>query len=75
MGEVAAEFQGPALLFFSGKDSIVMLALAERAFSPARVPFPVVMDAGRNFPRSLVRDPQVAELGVRLVIASLQESI
>jgi sulfate adenylyltransferase subunit 2 len=77
MREVAAEFERPALLFSGGKDSIVMLALAEKAFWPARIPFPVMhVDTGHNFPEVLeFRDRRVAELGVRLVIASVQESI
>jgi sulfate adenylyltransferase subunit 2 len=75
--EVAAEFERPALLFSGGKDSIVMLVLAEKAFWPARVPFPVMhVDTGHNFPEVLeFRDRRVAELGVRLVVASVQESI
>jgi sulfate adenylyltransferase subunit 2 len=77
MREVAAEFERPALLFSGGKDSIVMLALAEKAFWPARIPFPVMhVDTGHNFPEVLeFRDRRVAELGVRLVVASVQESI
>jgi len=77
MREVAAEFERPALLFSGGKDSIVMLALAEKAFRPARIPFPVMhVDTGHNFPEVLeFRDGRVAELGVRLVVASVQESI
>jgi sulfate adenylyltransferase subunit 2 len=75
--EVAAEFERPALLFSGGKDSIVMLALAEKAFKPANVPFPVMhVDTGHNFPEVLeYRDKRVAELGVRLVVASVQDSI
>jgi sulfate adenylyltransferase subunit 2 len=77
MREVAAEFERPALLFSGGKDSIVMLALAAKAFWPARIPFPVMhVDTGHNFPEALeFRDRRVAELGVRLVVASVQESI
>ena len=77
MREVAAEFERPALLFSGGKDSIVMLALAEKAFWPARIPFPVMhVDTGHNFPEVLeFRDQRVAELGVRLVVASVQASI
>jgi len=77
MREVAAEFERPALLFSGGKDSIVMLALAQKAFWPARIPFPVMhVDTGHNFPEVLqFRDRRVAELGVRLVVASVQESI
>jgi sulfate adenylyltransferase subunit 2 len=75
--EVAAEFERPALLFSGGKDSIVMLALAERAFRPAHIPFPVVhIDTGHNFPEVLAfRDRRAAELGVRLVVGSVQKSI
>ncbi len=77
MREVAAEFERPVLLFSGGKDSIVMLALAERAFWPARVPFPVMhVDTGHNFPEVLAyRDRRVADLGIRLIIASVQETI
>src|SRR5690348_11887638 len=77
MREVAAEFERPVLLFSGGKDSIVMLALAERAFSPAKIPFPVMhVDTGHNFPEVMdFRDRRVAETGVRLVVASVQESI
>jgi sulfate adenylyltransferase subunit 2 len=75
--EVAAEFERPVLLFSGGKDSIVMLRLAEKAFWPARIPFPVMhVDTGHNFAEVLeFRDRRVAELGVRLVVASVQESI
>jgi sulfate adenylyltransferase subunit 2 len=77
MREVAAEFERPVLLFSGGKDSIVMLALAERAFRPAKIPFPVMhVDTGHNFDEVLeLRDRRAAELGVRLVVASVQESI
>ncbi|MGN6677225.1 MAG: sulfate adenylyltransferase subunit CysD [Streptosporangiaceae bacterium] len=77
MREVAAEFERPVLLFSGGKDSITMLALAERAFAPARIPFPVMhIDTGHNFDEVLAfRDRRVAELGVRLIVASVQESI
>jgi sulfate adenylyltransferase subunit 2 len=77
MREVAAEFERPVLLFSGGKDSIVMLALAERAFRPAKIPFPVMhVDTGHNFDEVLAfRDRRVAELGVRLIVASVQESI
>src|ERR1700760_5124607 len=75
--EVAAEFERPALLFSGGKDSIVMLALAERAFRPAHIPFPVVhIDTGHNFPEVLeFRDRIVDQLGIRLVVGSVQDSI
>jgi sulfate adenylyltransferase subunit 2 len=77
MREVAAEFERPVLLFSGGKDSIVMLALAERAFAPAPIPFPVMhVDTGHNFPEVLeFRDRRVAEADARLVVASVQESI
>jgi sulfate adenylyltransferase subunit 2 len=77
MREVAAEFERPVLLFSGGKDSIVMLALAERAFRPARIPFPVMhIDTGHNFREVLdFRDRRAAELGLRLVVASVQDSI
>ncbi len=75
--EVAAEFERPCLLFSGGKDSIVMLHLAVKAFSPARLPFPVMhVDTGHNFPEVLdYRDRSLAEAGARLVVASVQESI
>jgi sulfate adenylyltransferase subunit 2 len=75
--EVAAEFERPVLLFSGGKDSIVMLALAERAFWPARIPFPVMhVDTGHNFAEVMeFRDRRVAEIGVKLVVASVQESL
>jgi len=75
--EVVAEFERPVLLFSGGKDSIVMLRLAEKAFHPARIPFPVMhVDTGHNFPEVLnYRDRRVAELGIRLVVGSVQEAI
>jgi sulfate adenylyltransferase subunit 2 len=75
--EVAAEFERPVLLFSGGKDSAVMLRLAEKAFWPARIPFPVMhVDTGHNFDEVLdYRDRRVAELGIQLVVASVQESI
>ncbi len=75
--EVAAEFERPVLLFSGGKDSIVMLALAEKAFWPARIPFPVMhIDTGHNFAEVMeYRDHRVDEAGVQLVVASVQESI
>src|SRR2546422_4622633 len=75
--EVAAEFERPVLLFSGGKDSIVLLRLAEKAFRPGRFPFPLMhIDTGHNFPEAIAfRDKRVAELGERLVIASVQESI
>src|ERR1700761_663458 len=75
--EVAAEFERPVLLFSGGKDSIVMLRLAEKAFWPAPVPFQVMhVDTGHNFPEVIeYRDRRAAELGERLIVASVQESI
>jgi len=75
--EVAAEFERPVLLFSGGKDSVVMLALADKAFRPARIPFPVMhVDTGHNFGEVIeFRDQRVAELGVRLIVASVQDSI
>jgi sulfate adenylyltransferase subunit 2 len=77
MREVAAEFERPVLLFSGGKDSIVMLALAERAFAPAHVPFPVMhIDTGHNFPEVLeFIDRRAAQAGTRLIVASVQDSI
>jgi sulfate adenylyltransferase subunit 2 len=77
MREVAAEFERPVLLFSGGKDSIVLLRLAEKAFRPASFPFPVMhIDTGHNFPEVLeFRDRRVAELGERLIVASVQDSI
>jgi sulfate adenylyltransferase subunit 2 len=77
MREVAAEFERPVLLFSGGKDSIVMLALAERAFAPAHIPFPVMhIDTGHNFAEVLeFRDRRAAEVGTRLIVASVQDSI
>jgi len=71
MREVMAEFERPVLLFSGGKDSIVMLRLAEKAFAPARIPFPVMhVDTGHNFPEVLeFRDRRVATLGLNLVIS------
>jgi sulfate adenylyltransferase subunit 2 len=75
--EVAAEFERPALLFSGGKDSIVMLHLAVKAFAPARVPFPVMhVDTGHNFDEVMeFRDRVVAQSGVRLVVARLEDDI
>ncbi len=77
MREVAAEFEHPVLLFSGGKDSIVLLRLAEKAFRPAPFPFPLMhVDTGHNFPEVIeFRDRRVAELGERLLVASVQESI
>ncbi|HSD79560.1 MAG TPA: sulfate adenylyltransferase subunit CysD [Solirubrobacteraceae bacterium] len=77
MREVAAEFERPVLLFSGGKDSIVLLHLAYKAFRPGRFPFPLMhVDTGHNFPEVIAfRDRRVAELGERLIVASVQESI
>jgi sulfate adenylyltransferase subunit 2 len=77
MREVAAELERPVLLFSGGKDSIVLLRLAEKAFRPARFPFPLMhVDTGHNFPEVIeFRDRRVAELGERLIVASVQDSI
>jgi sulfate adenylyltransferase subunit 2 len=75
--EVAAEFERPVLLFSGGKDSAVMLHVAMKAFAPGRLPFPVMhVDTGHNFSEVLAfRDQRVAELGVRLVVAKVQDDI
>jgi sulfate adenylyltransferase subunit 2 len=75
--EVAAEFERPCLLFSGGKDSVVMLELAIRAFAPARIPFPVMhVDTGHNFPEVIeFRDRRLERAGARLVVASVQDSI
>jgi sulfate adenylyltransferase subunit 2 len=75
--ELAAERERPVLLFSGGKDSIVILRLAEKAFRPSRFPFPLMhVDTGHNFPEVIeYRDRAVARLGERLIVASVQESI
>jgi sulfate adenylyltransferase subunit 2 len=77
MREVAAEFERPVLLFSGGKDSIVLLRLAEKAFRPGSFPFPLMhVDTDHNFPEVIeFRDRRVAELGERLIVASVQDSI
>ena len=77
MREVAAEFENPALMFSGGKDSIVMLRLAEKAFSPAKIPYPMLhVDTGHNFKEVIdFRDKRAAELGCKLIVASVQDSI
>ena len=77
MREVAAEFERPVLLFSGGKDSIVLLRLAEKAFRPGRFPFPLMhVDTGHNFEEVYeYRDRRVAELGERLIVASVQDDI
>jgi len=75
--EVAAQFEKPALLFSGGKDSIIMVHLAVKAFHPARIPFTLVhIDTGHNFHETIeYRDDLVNKLGARLVVGSVQESI
>src|SRR5260221_1526778 len=75
--EVAAEFERPVLLFSGGKDSVVMLHIAKKAFWPARLPFPVMhIDTGHNFHEVIeFRDASVQKLDVNLIVASVQESI
>ncbi|MHB1299395.1 MAG: sulfate adenylyltransferase subunit CysD [Burkholderiales bacterium] len=77
MREVAAECANPALLFSGGKDSIVLLRLAEKAFRPAKFPFPLLhIDTGHNFPEVIdFRDRRALELGERLIVRSMEESI
>jgi sulfate adenylyltransferase subunit 2 len=77
MRELAAELERPVLLFSGGKDSIVLLRLAEKAFRPGKFPFPVMhVDTGHNFPEVIeFRDRRVAELDEKLLVASVQESI
>src|SRR3954462_13556475 len=75
--EVAAESQRPCLLFSGGKDSIVMLRLAQKAFWPAPIPFPMMhVDIGHNFGEVLAfRDKRVEELGVQLIVASVPDAL
>src|SRR5712675_2406000 len=77
MREVAAEFERPVLLFSGGKDSIVLLRLAEKAFRPAPLPFPIMhVDTGHNFPEAIeFRDRRVDELREQLLVAHVQDSI
>ncbi|HCT77268.1 MAG TPA: sulfate adenylyltransferase subunit CysD [Micromonosporaceae bacterium] len=77
MREVVAELERPVLLFSGGKDSIVMLRLAEKAFAPGRIPFPLMhVDTGHNFPEVLAyRDERIAELGIQLIVASVPEAL
>ena len=75
--EVAAQFQNPVLMFSGGKDSILMAYLAQKAFYPARVPFPFLhVDTGHNFPETIeFRDRLVERMGVRLIVGSVQDAI
>ncbi len=77
MREVYAQFENPAILFSGGKDSIVLTHLAKKAFWPAKIPFPLVhIDTGHNFPETMeFRDKLVKELGVKLIVGSVQKSI
>ena len=75
--EVAAQFERPVLLFSGGKDSITLVRLAQKAFWPAKIPFPLMhIDTGHNFPETIeFRDRLVAELGVELIVREVQDSI
>jgi sulfate adenylyltransferase subunit 2 len=77
MREVAAERERPALLFSGGKDSIVLVRLAQKAFAPGKVPFPLLhIDTGHNFPEVIAfRDRLVEETGIPLLVGSVQQSI
>lgn len=77
MREVAGQFNKPCLLFSGGKDSITMVRLAEKAFAPAKIPFPLVhIDTGHNFPETLAfRDKLVERLGVQLIVGHVQDDI
>src|SRR5215510_5018772 len=77
MRELAGECANPVVFFSGGKDSIVLLRLAEKAFRPGRFPFPLMhVDTGHNFPEAIeYRDRRVEEIGERLIVASVQESI
>ena len=75
--EVAAQFENPVLMFSGGKDSILMVHLAQKAFYPARIPFPLLhVDTGHNFPETIkFRDDMVARLGARLIVGSVDKAI
>jgi sulfate adenylyltransferase subunit 2 len=75
--EVAAQFEKPAILFSGGKDSITVVRLAQKAFFPGKIPFPLVhVDTGHNFPETIeFRDKLVAELGVELIVRNVEDSI
>ena len=77
MREVAAQFENPVLMFSGGKDSILMVHLAMKAFHPARIPFPLLhIDTGHNFPETIeYRDQLVKKLGVKLIVGSVQQAI
>ena len=75
--EVAAQFERPALLFSGGKDSITLVRLAQKAFFPGKIPFPLVhIDTGHNFPETIeFRDKLVKELGLELIVRNVQDAI
>lgn len=75
--EVVSQFEKPALLFSGGKDSIILAHLAKKAFYPARIPYPLIhIDTGHNFPETITfRDKLIQELGVQLIVGSVQKSI
>ena len=77
MREVAAQFKKPVLLFSGGKDSITLVRLAQKAFYPAKIPFPLMhIDTGHNFPETIeFRDRLVEELGLELIVRNVQDSI
>ncbi|WFB36059.1 sulfate adenylyltransferase subunit CysD [Kiritimatiellota bacterium B12222] len=77
MREVAAEFERPTLMFSGGKDSIVMLRLAEKAFSPGKIPFPLLnVDTGHNFPElNEFRDRRAKELGAKLIVRTVEDAL
>ena len=77
MREVASQFEKPVLLFSGGKDSIVMVRLAQKAFHPAKIPFSFMhVDTGHNFPETIeFRDKLVKEVGANLIVRTVQESI
>jgi len=77
MREVAAQFENPCLMFSGGKDSILMVHLAHKAFFPAKIPFPLLhVDTGHNFDETIeFRDSLVAKLGAKLIVGSVQEAI
>lgn len=77
MREVAAQFETPVLMFSGGKDSICMVRIAQKAFAPGKIPFPLLhIDTGHNFPETIdFRDRLVEQLGVRLIVRTVQDSI
>ncbi|GJM28072.1 MAG: sulfate adenylyltransferase [Cyclobacteriaceae bacterium] len=77
MREIASQFERPVLLFSGGKDSIIMVRLAQKAFWPAKIPFPLMhIDTEHNFPETIAfRDKMVDEVGARLIVRSVQDSI